>query len=151
MAAHAEGRLGNPVAWELSVANVDKPPLDFIATNSRVEALQAEQDGRFIAVTHAPTFVEKADLFPGATFVVGADTMLRIAEPRYYGGDIARRDDAIAKIARSGCRFLVFGRAVDGHFLSLVRLELPPELRQLCDDVPASEFREDVSSTALRQ
>jgi hypothetical protein len=83
MAAHAEKRLGRPVAWELSIANVDKPPLDFIAVNKRVEALQVEHDGRLIAVTSAPTFVEKADLFPGATFVVGADTMLRIAEPRY--------------------------------------------------------------------
>jgi hypothetical protein len=151
MSSFAEARLGGPVTWELSIANVDKPPLDFIAVNQRIQALQAEQDGRYLALTHAPTFVEKSALFPGATFVVGADTMSRIAEPRYYGGDADRRDDAIAKIAQAGCRFLVFGRVIDEQFITLADLELPQELRQLCEEVSASDFREDVSSTALRQ
>jgi hypothetical protein len=151
MAMIAEEILKRPVSWELSIANVDKPPLDFITLIERLDALQAEKDGRVIAVTRAPTFQEKAKLFPGATFVVGADTMLRIAEPRYYGGDVAKRDVAVASIARHGCRFLVFGRVIDGQFTTLGDLKLPAELRGLCDEVPASEFREDVSSTELRK
>jgi nicotinamide mononucleotide (NMN) deamidase PncC len=150
MAAIAEDVLQRPVAWELSIANVDKPPLDYITLLERVDALQAEKEGRVIAVTRSPTFREKAELFPGATFVVGADTMLRIAEPRYYGGDEARRDEAIAEISRHGSRFLVFGRVIDGRFMTLGDLNLPAELLSLCDEVPASEFREDVSSTELR-
>lgn len=150
MAANAEERLGQPVAWELSIANVDKPPLDFIAIRDRVDALRAADRQRPIALTSAPTFREKAALFPGATFIVGADTLSRIAEPRYYGGDAAQRDAAVAEIAGLGCRFLAFGRTVDGRFQSLADLALPPELRALCDDVPAEQFREDLSSTALR-
>jgi hypothetical protein len=98
----------------------------------------------------APTFVEKAELFPGAMFIVGADTLARIAEPRYYGGDAASRDEAIAAIGGLGCRFLVFSREMDGRFLTLSELNLPAELRSLCEEVPASEFREEVSSTELR-
>ncbi len=151
MAAVAEARLQQPLAWELSMTNVDKPPLDFISIRDRVEALRKEDAQRPIALTRAATFCEKAALFPGATFVVGADTMLRIAEPRYYGDDVARRNAAVAEIGRSGCRFLAFGRATDGQFLTLGDLNLPAELRDLCDEVPAAEFREDVSSTALRK
>jgi hypothetical protein len=151
MAEIAERRVGAPLAWELSVANVDKPPLDFISIRQRVAALRAEDKSRLIALTSAPTFAEKSVVFPGATFVVGADTLQRIAEHRYYGDDAAKRDRAIADIAGSGCRFLVFGRAGGDRFMTLGDLQLPEALRRLCEEVPASEFREDVSSTSLRQ
>jgi hypothetical protein len=151
MAEMASRRLGAPVAWELSITNVDKPPLDFIAIRERLEPLDLEGSESKIALTRAPTFREKAELFPGATFVVGVDTVQRIAETRYYGGDMAKRDAAIKQIAERGCRFLVFGRELDGRFAVLSDLDLPESLRALCDEVPASDFREDVSSTALRR
>lgn len=149
MAAYAERKLGMPLLWELSIANVDKPPLDFIAIRTRVQALRSEDHDRAIALTVAPTFREKASLFPGATFVVGADTVVRIGDLRYYE-DAAGRDRAIAEIVASGCRFLVFGRQSASGFQTLGDLELPRELRSICDEVPGSEFREDISSTQLR-
>lgn len=151
MAAVAERRLGAPLAWEISIANVDKPPLDFIAMRQRVQGIRFEDHERPIALTRASTFREKAELFSGATFVVGADTIARIADARYYGGDEALRDAAIARIAGLGCRFLVFGRAADGGFQSLVGLELPAALQALCDEVPEEVFRTDISSTEMRQ
>lgn len=151
MAALAEERLNKTLTWELSIANVDKPLLDFIAIRDRVQALQSEDHNRQITLTRAPAFREKAALFPGATFVVGADTVVRIADPRYYGGDIARRDAAIAAIAGHACRFLVFGRQIGDRFETLSELDLPPALRALCDEVPAAEFREDISSTQIRK
>jgi hypothetical protein len=99
--------------------------------------------------TRAATFVEKAALFPRATFVVGADTIARIAEPKYYD-DERCRDAALAALAAAGCRFLVFGRCHEGGFQSLCDLKLPDALRRICDEVPAEVFRVDVSSTALR-
>jgi hypothetical protein len=104
-----------------------------------------------IALTSAPTFREKAALFPGAVFVVGADTIVRIGQVRYYGGDSDRRDEALAEIDRRGCRFLMFGRELDGRFATLQDLELPDALRDLCEEVPAADFREDISSTELRK
>jgi hypothetical protein len=78
------------------------------------------------------------------------DTLVRIADPRYYCEVAAQRDDAIATIADQGCRFLVFGRTVGDRFLKLSDIELPPSLRQLCEEVPESQFRADMSSTDLR-
>jgi nicotinic acid mononucleotide adenylyltransferase/nicotinamide mononucleotide (NMN) deamidase PncC len=142
----ASARLGAPVTFELSIENVDKPSLDFIEIADRLSRLA----GRNVLLTRAPTFVEKARLSPGCTFVIGADTIARIGNPAYYHDDAALRDAAIADISRLGCRFLVFGRSVGDRFESLSSTEIPPALRALCDEVPRSEFSADVSSTALR-
>jgi hypothetical protein len=146
MAELASERLGASTVFELSITNVDKPPLDFIELADRLQRLS----GYELLLTRAPTFVEKAVLVPNAVFVVGTDTMSRIADPRYYGGEIAQRDKAISTIADQGCRFLVFGRTRADQFVSLSDLNLPPALRQLCEEVPESTFRADVSSTELR-
>ena len=148
MAEKASQLLGGPVAFEISVANVDKPPLDFIEIDERLLQFDADQN---VWLTRAPTFAEKALLFPGVTFVVGADTLERIAEPRYYHENVPAMLRAIEQIATAGCRFLAFGREVDGSFQSLDDLNLPPSLRALCQEVPEAEFREDVSSTELRE
>ena len=97
--------------------NVDKPPLDFIEIDRRVAAVRSRT--RSVWLSRAPHFSEKAELFPGATFVVGADTIARIGDPRYYGGQEAAMRRPSRDIAAHGCRFLVFGRPVDGAFRTL--------------------------------
>lgn len=146
MAALALARCGGPLALELSIVNVDKPTLDFLEIDARLAGLTDYS----ILLSRAPTFVEKAALVPGATFVVGADTIVRIADEKYYGGDQQKRDSAIAAIASRGCRFLVFGRECNGRFVVPSEMGLPSQLRQMCDEVPPSEFRLDMSSTELR-
>jgi hypothetical protein len=145
--AVGEALLGEPVALEISIHNVDKPPLDFVEIGRRIDGLE----GRPVWLTSAATFVEKANLFPGATFLVGADTIARIADARYYGDNQRRMHLAIESIANSGCRFLVFGRASGERFLALADLGLPPALRAICEEVPSAKFREDVSSTEIRE
>jgi len=144
----AERLLAGPVDCELSVTNVDKPSLDFTEMAARLALFSADH---VVWLTRAPTFVEKSRLFPGVTFVVGADTITRIGEPRYYGGDPAARDRAIAEIAGAGCRFLVFGRQTEQRFETLDALVLPAALRSLCTGVAEADFREDISSTELRR
>ena len=146
MASVAEKRSGAPALFELSILNVDKPPLDFVEMRNR-----AEQFSGNLLLTRAPTFVEKAMLFPGTTFVVGADTLARIGDAKYYGGDSEKMRAGIRTIAEQGCRFLVFGRASRGTFETIDVLDVPPELKQLCTQVPESEFRADLSSTELRK
>jgi nicotinamide mononucleotide (NMN) deamidase PncC len=146
MAKVAAKRCGKPVTFELSVANVDKPPLDFIEIADRLGQLPNDR----VLLTRAPTFVEKAEIAPASIFVVGIDTLVRIGDPVYYDNDPAKRDAAIAAIRDRRCRFLVFGRAVDGAFSHLSDFDVPPELRELCDEVREAEFREDISSTRLR-
>lgn len=150
MADIAERRTGRSLAFELSIHNVDKPPLDFRTIAERLDLLKALAPSRPVTLTAAPTFVQKAELFPGATFVVGADTLARIADLRYYGDIATKRDAALAALAAQGVRFLAFGRVVDGRFQGLADLPLPPALKILCDEVPESEFRADLCSTDLR-
>jgi hypothetical protein len=148
MAAVAAKRLGTPIHFELSIENVEKPPLDFVEMEERASQFDAEARVWF---TRAPRMKQKAALFPGATIVCGIDTLLRVADPRFAGGSEAERDRDLAEITSHGCRFLVFGRTVCGHFESLDDVSLPDALRRLCDGVPESEFRADVSSTELRR
>jgi nicotinic acid mononucleotide adenylyltransferase len=151
MARIAEQRLNGQVAYEISILNVDKPALDFMEIQDRLEEITQRDPERQIILTSAATFREKAKVLPGVTFVVGVDTLERIADPKYYNDDPQQSEQAIREIAQNGCRFLVFGRSLDGIFCGLGNLELPAELTALCDEVSESEFREDVSSTEIRQ
>ncbi len=146
MRADAARRLGLAVGFELCVANVDKPPLDYIEIDRRLAQFAPGE----VVVTNAPTFVAKARALGGVVFVVGVDTLARVAEARYYGG-VAARDRAFAEMRALGCRFLVYGRSNGGVFRTLNDLSPPPALAAMCEGVPEREFRCDVSSTALRE
>ncbi len=148
MAQVARQILGHDVAYEISILNVDKPPLDFIEIDQRTRQFSARQE---VWLTRAPHFAEKAALFPGVTFVVGADTIARVGHSRYYGGQAAAMQAALEQIAAAGCRFLVLGRLVDGTFRTLSDLQLPAALAALCQAVPEDSFRQDISATQLRR
>jgi cytidyltransferase-like protein len=147
MAEIAAEMLGWPVEFEISIVNVDKPPLDYVEIEQRLAPYAPEQS---VWLTRAATFDEKSRLFPGATFVVGADTLRRIVDPRYYGNDRALMIQAIDRIAARGCKFMVFGRQTDAGFIRQCDLDLPDALRNLCSEIPRERFQEDVSSSALR-
>lgn len=147
MAAVAETLTGRPLHYELCVRNIDKPPLDYADIQHRIETLPA---GRRTWLTAAATFAEKAEQFRNATFVVGVDTLVRIADSRYYGGSAGRRA-AMAEIARAGGRFLVFGRELNGVFRTGADLDLPEELAAMCEHVSAEAFRMDLSSSDIRR
>ncbi len=146
--AHIAARITRlPVAWELSLRNVDKPALDWLEVGIR--AATFADAGAWL--TAAPTFVEKVALFPGAPFVVGADTYLRLGDPRYYGGSPDRAREAVERIARDSGGLVVFGRVRDGVFVDPARLAVPEPLRAVSTFVGEGEFRDDVSSTVLRR
>jgi hypothetical protein len=140
-------RLGGPVWFELSLLNVDKPPLDFLSLERR----RRQFDSVPLALTAAPTFVEKACALPGAVFVVGVDTAKRIIDRRYYGGGENDVASALSTIRERGCRFLVAGRKLAERFETLADLPLPAGSEDLFEAIGEAEFRRDISSTALRQ
>lgn len=143
----AERHLNGPVAFELAVMNVDKPPLDFLT----IETRRRQFHDRPIALTTAATFAEKSRLFPQVTFVVGLDTAERIIQPKYYDDDEAKMLAALCEIRMQQCRFLVAGRCEGGSFRTLKDLTIPHEVCDLFVELPASQFRCDVSSTELRR
>jgi hypothetical protein len=147
LAAAAAARLGVAVHFELSVANADKPELPRGEVERRVAQFAAVAP---VWVTRAATFAEKADLFPGTAFVLGWDTAVRVIDPRYYGS-AAARDAALAKLLDLGCRLVVGGR-LDG--LGVFRVwggGEPTAFAHLFVVLAESDFRADVSSSALRR
>lgn len=146
MTEYAEKLTGEKLTLEISIFNVDKPPLDFIEMRSRRDALQNWP----LVFSNAPTFVEKCRLFPGTTFVVGVDTLQRIVELKYYDSNINTRDRALQEIDHLGNRFIVFGRQTGEGFTTLDDLDLPASLSSSCVGVTGEDFREDISSTEKR-
>ena len=142
----AEQHFAKPVHLELSITNADKPALDYITIDERLAQLR--DSGQPWLLTREARFDEKAVLFPAATFIVGADTAIRIGDPRFYQGGVAGREAALQRLADNGCRFFVFGRQTNNGFQAADQLPLPATLAQLC--IPETSFRNDISSTSLR-
>jgi len=138
-----------PFAFELSVTNVDKPPLDEITVRRRIAQFAWSSP---VELTRAPTFLEKSRLFPGSTFAIGADTAERLIAPRYYGGDFERMHAALEAIGRSGASFLVAVRIdATGRVRTLADIAIPRRYSDLFTEIPEHRFRLDTSSSAIRE
>jgi len=143
--------LQGKVALEISIQNVDKPPLDYIDLAHRLAQIRRTNPKQAIWWTQTPLFIDKAELFQGTTFVVGADTIKRFADLRFYHENVHNLHDMLRTIAFCNCRFLVFARKSKTGLESLETLEIPDMLRSLCDDVPPSVFTMEISSSDLRR
>ena len=148
LARVAEKFRQQPVAFEISVTNVDKPPLSGETVRRRLAQFAWKSP---VELTRAPTFVEKARLFPGTTFVVGADTAERLFGPKYYGDDEARMHAALEEIASSGGSFLVAVRLdAAGRLRALADLPVPRRYADLFTEIPEHRFRVNTSSSEIR-
>lgn len=148
LADTAANLLGAKVAFELSVTNVDKSALNEHEVRRRLAQFHGLGE---VAITRVPTFLEKARLLPGRTFVIGADTALRLVDPAYYDERTGAMLDALAELRLLKCRFLVAGRMVAGRFATLDDVPVPEGFREMLEPIPESVFRDDVSSSRLRQ
>lgn len=148
LASIAGRRYRKTVGYEISVFNVDKPPLSLDEVVRRTTQFINLAP---VVLTRAPTFVEKAQLFPGRIFAVGADTAARVVDPRYHRNDHVQLFMALEKIRANNCRFLVGGRSMQGGpFTELASLAIPEPHADLFEGISESEFRVDISSTQLR-
>jgi hypothetical protein len=148
LARVAEELRQQPLAFELSVTNVDKPPLTGEAARDRLAQFVWKSP---VELTRAPTFVEKSRLFPRTTFVIGADTAERLIAPKYYGNDEARMHAALEEIANSGGSFLVAVRSdAGGRVCALSDIPVPPRYADLFSEIPERLFRLDTSSSEIR-
>jgi len=147
LAAAASELVANPVTFEISVTNVDKPALRATEVRTRLAQFAGKYD---VVLMRAPTFAGKAQVLPGCTFVIGYDTAVRLFEPKYYGGDEAKMLAAMDSVRQSGCRFLVAGRMDQGVFRTLADVSRPDGFEDILKPIPTSRFRRDISSTELR-
>jgi hypothetical protein len=148
LAAAVSEVAGAQVTCELAVLNVDKPPLDLAEVRRRMAPFRSEH--RPLVLTTAPTFIEKARLFPGVTFAIGWDTAVRLVHARYYGGSQHALVAALAELRALDCHVLVAGRVVEDRFRRLDEAEIPPDFADLFTEIPESRFRVDLSSSELR-
>jgi hypothetical protein len=137
---------GKPGYFELSVINVDKPTIPYQVVRQRATQFGTPS----LLLSRAPRFIDKAQLMPGSTFVLGYDTAIRLLERKYYvNGNI---DEMFRQIANTGCSFLVAGRRMEGQPFQLFDVDsVPKQWRQLFETLDESTFRYDISSSQIRQ
>lgn len=149
----AEEMTGLRGVFELSCANVDKPDIPEEEILRRVSAIRDIP----VALTHAPRFVQKAELFPKTTFVLGYDTAERLiayAQPGEWNLFQTLETSFLVagrifhpSAAREAARTCGKERS---DWQCLENLELPADFEGLFEAIPESKFREDISSTQLR-
>jgi nicotinic acid mononucleotide adenylyltransferase len=148
LARVAEELRQQPLAFEISVTNVDKPPLAAETVRHRLAQFAWKSP---VELTRAPTFLEKSRLFRGTTFVIGADTAERLVAPKYYGDDELRMHLALEEIANSGSSFLVAVRIdAAGRVRALTDIPVPRRYADLFIEIPEHRFRSDISSSEIR-
>lgn len=130
----AEEMTGLRGVFELSCANVDKPGIPEEEILRRASAIRDIP----VALTHAPRFVQKAQLFPKTVFVLGYDTAERLIACEKPG-----ERELFQTLETS---FLVASR----NSKTLENLKIPDGFEALFQAIPESRFREDISSTQLR-
>src|SRR5208283_5530841 len=130
-----------PLAFEISVTNVDKPPLAGKTVRHRLSQFAWKSP---VELTRAPTFLEKSRLFPRTTFVIGADTAERLVAPKYYGDDEIQMHLALEEIGNFGASFLVAVRIdATARVRSLNDIPVPRRYADLFSEIPKHRFRFD--------
>jgi len=132
-------------AYEISERNADKPPLDYLEIDDRVRGAGGVCNGDKcvgeVFLSSAGTFAEKARIMPGTTFLVGADTFLRLLDKRF--GDPT---NAHMVIMSHNCDLVVFSR--EGSPID--KAAIPPALSWITRY--ADQFTPcPVSSTQIRK
>jgi hypothetical protein len=96
--------------FELSVFNVDKPPVPLQELQQRLDHF-ARQDV-CVLLTKCPRFIDKARAYPGLSYVVGVDTVVRLVDPAYTSGSVDLMTHLLAGMISEGSEFYVLPRAV---------------------------------------
>jgi nicotinic acid mononucleotide adenylyltransferase len=91
-----------------------------------------------------PLFIDKARKRPGSVFVIGADTMQRMLDPK-WGVPI---EPMLNEMRNLGVEFHVMGRNIDGKWITCRDVTVPWPMQILFYPL---EGRVDLSSTELRE
>jgi nicotinic acid mononucleotide adenylyltransferase len=156
-----------PVVFEISVVNADKPSLGRDEIIRRIKQFTdsnpiLKKSGLInycVCITSVPFFLDKSNIFRECMFVIGADTLSRIINPRYYGNNEFALVDSLGRINQNNCKFIVGGRIDSSETFQTADTILSSDLAQtiLYSDslksmfIAINEFRFDLSSTQIRQ
>lgn len=158
------------VYFELSLLNADKPPIDPQSVMKRLQyflELESLPSHWGVILTMAPFFSDKVQQIqncietfdnscPKMSFVLGADTLVRLIDRKYYENDESKMILALQKMGET--RFVVGGRLeqhgtakgprfVSGH---AEINQLPSGVKEMFTAISENNFRSDISSTKIR-
>jgi len=156
-----------PIILEIGL-NADKGALTKVQIEERINQIsdQLKIHGLKnigIAVTSSPLYSQKTEIFQECTFLVGADTAIRLLDPKYTQNCLFELIYSLTLIQSRGTKFLIGPRLtsiknkdgiVSEAFLSLKEIldisqvKLPDKCREMFLEIP--EFRVDFSSTLVR-
>ena len=142
----AEKKTGMEVSFEICIQYADKPPLSYHEIERTINQFSVNENW---VMTKAGMFFDKSSMFPNSVFIIGADTLIRMLDEKFY----KNRDDMMKKLDlfnSHNINFLVFGRKVDESFISLDDVQVPEHIRKRFTGFGEEKFRDDISSTLLR-
>ena len=142
----AERKTGMHTTFEICAKNADKPPLTYVEIKRTIDQFQNDESWM---LTSAGRFSEKAEMFPNSVFIIGADTLMRVFDEKFYK---SYKDmmEHIQRFNDHNINFLVFGRKVGKKFVSLNQIKIPEIIKDRCTGFGEDSFRDDISSTELR-
>ena len=143
----AENRTGMEVSFEICIQNADKPPLSYHEIKRTLEQFDGHHHW---IITKQGRFSEKAAMFPNSVFIIGADTLLRILDEKFY---LNHKDmlNQLDLFNHHNINFLVFGRNLNKKFYSLGNINLPEHVKSRFTGFDENIFRNDISSTTIRK
>ena len=148
LAKAAQKQLGKPVDFELPIINAEKADIDLIEALKRTRQFLGKAN---LYLTQASLFSDKTTIFPKSTFIIGADTAIRLLETRFYQDSEEQMLASFDILRQAGCCFMVAGRLVKGQFINLKDIEIPKDLKNLFIELPEDNFRLDISSRGFRK
>ena len=142
--------LGRDPMFEMSLVNADKAAIAQEEAERRAVQFAGYAP---LLLTADPRFTDKVGWVRESVFVLGADTLARLVDPRFYVRDRGGLREAFARVRESGCRFLVAARLDPsiGRVRTLADCAVPRGFERLFEAIPVADFRMDLSSTELRE
>ena len=101
MSELAEKKTGLGLAYEICIQNADKPPLSYHEIETTLDQFSHGQEW---VLTKAGKFTDKAALFPNSVFIIGADTLTRILDEKFY----LNREDMLNQLDLFNSQILTF-------------------------------------------
>jgi hypothetical protein len=137
---------GGRVVFEVTANPPHKAAVSVQDLLKRAKLLQGHDR---LFTQNIPKFIEKARRYPGVPLILGADTMLRILDPKWG----IEPEALLKELHELKTELFVAGRMVDGKFVTRddIVLGLSPDLRAAYGwGITTLEGRWDISSTEIR-
>tara|TARA_B100001996_G_scaffold313140_1_gene255465 strand:+ start:431 stop:1057 length:627 start_codon:yes stop_codon:yes gene_type:complete len=135
--------------YEISISNVAKLNLSERELSTRVQQFKGKNQ---LLITNEPTFFGKSEIFLGADFLIGGDTLTRLFDTNYYEnlGNTKEIYEHLIKLKNNGTRFIIGGREVDGNYIDINSVEIPTQIQEIFIQIPRDVFESDAASNKIR-